>query len=165
MTDALRPTWPLIAFLASAALLAGAHAFETFGHMAPCVMCLQQREVHWWILGFAALCFAILRFRPSLARPIAVLIGAGFLISLFFAARHVAVEHHWLPAQCETTSHLNANDLRFDVHATFSAPRCDVPAWSMFGVTMAGYNGLISLALAALSFLVALAPSRKDANG
>ena len=37
--------WPAAAFLASAAMLAIAHAFETFGGLAPCTLCLQQRDV------------------------------------------------------------------------------------------------------------------------
>jgi disulfide bond formation protein DsbB len=40
-------------------------------------------------------------------------------------------------------------------------PHCDIPAWTMFGVSMAGYNALISLALALASFVVASAPERK----
>ncbi len=161
MTDKLRHVWPLFAFLVSGALLAGAHAFETFGHMAPCAMCLQQREVHWWILGFAAALFVILRFRPGWARLIAAALGIAFLVSVYSAGHHVLVENHILPATCETSHNIDANSLRFDVHATFTAPRCDVPAWSMFGITMAGYNGLISLAMALFSFAVALAPTKK----
>ena len=163
MMDRLRPLWPLYALLVSGALLAGAHAFETFGHMAPCAMCLQQREVHWWILGFAALALIAVRVRPQTQRLAAGALGVAFLVSAYFAARHVAVEHHWIPAQCEATS-FNAHDLSFDMNAPLVAPHCDVPAWMMFGVSMAGYNALISLAAALLSFTVALAPAKGKAN-
>ena len=47
--------------LASAAMLATAHAFQTFGHLAPCTLCLKQREVYWVVLTiclFAAACAA-----------------------------------------------------------------------------------------------------------
>ena len=50
MTNLLRPfldRWRLCALLASAAMLATAHAFETFGGLAPCQLCLRQREVYW----------------------------------------------------------------------------------------------------------------------
>ena len=43
----LRTAWPVLAALASAAMLAAAHAFETFGGYAPCMLCLRQREVYW----------------------------------------------------------------------------------------------------------------------
>ena len=163
MITPLRPIWPLIALLVSAALLAGAHAFETFGHMAPCVMCLQQRVVHWWILGLAAAAFVVVRVRPNWARPVAFVIGLAFLVSVYFAGRHVAVEHHWIAAQCEAVK-FDPNALRFDPHATIAMPRCDVPAWSMFGITMAGYNALISLAMVILSFVIAFARTRKKAD-
>lgn len=163
MIMTFRPIWPLVALLVSAALLAGAHAFETFGHMAPCVMCLQQREVHWWILGLAAAAFIAVRLRPNWARPAAFVLGLAFLVSVFFAGRHVAVEQHWIPAQCEAGK-IDPNALRFDVHATITMPRCDVPAWSMFAITMAGYNALISLAMVTLSFVLAFAPMRKKAD-
>ena len=163
MIISLRPLWSLVALLVSAALLGGAHAFETFGHMAPCVMCLQQRDVHWGIIGLAAAAFIAVRLQPVWARPAAFVIGLAFLVSVYFAGRHVAVEQHWIPAQCEAGK-FDPNALRFDVHASFSAPRCDVPAWSMFGITMAGYNGLISLAMAILSFVIAFAPMRKKAD-
>ena len=155
----VRPNWPLVAFAGSAALLAGAHAFETFGAMAPCALCLQQREVHWGIATLAVLGFVAVRFRPSLAGLIAALLGLAFLVSVAAAARHVAVEEHWIVAQCETTPRLG--NLTFGADATFTQPHCDVAAWRMFGISMAGYNALISLALAAMSFLVALAPPRK----
>lgn len=165
MIARLRPHLPLIAFLTSGALLAGAHAFETFGHMAPCAMCLQQREAHWAILGLAAFAFIVVRVRPQTQRLAALLIGAAFLWSVYRAGMHVAVEHHWIPAQCEAPRQVSADSFRFDPNAQAEAPRCDIPAWTMFGVSMAGYNGLISLALAALSFVVALAPGPKKANG
>ncbi|HEY4125470.1 MAG TPA: disulfide bond formation protein B, partial [Rhizomicrobium sp.] len=102
MLDRLRPHWPAVAFAISAALLAGAHAFQSFGHMAPCPMCLAQREWHWGILGVAFVSFLVLRRRPGDARWIALVLALAFLGSFAMAADHVAVEHHWITAQCET---------------------------------------------------------------
>jgi disulfide bond formation protein DsbB len=120
--------------------------------------------VHWWILGLALVLFALLRFRPDMARLAAGALFIGFAVSVYFAGRHVGVEHHWIPAQCETAK-FDPNSLRFDVHATVTMPRCDVPAWSMFGITMAGYNALISLVMALASLIIALTPSRKEPHG
>ena len=44
--DIVLKRWPFFALLASAAMLAVAHGFETFGHLAPCHLCLKQREGH-----------------------------------------------------------------------------------------------------------------------
>lgn len=155
----LRPWWPLLAFLVSGALLAGAHAFETFGGLAPCAMCLEQRRVHWVILGVAVVAFIAIRLRPSLAGWAVALIGIAFLWSVYSAGHHVAVEQKWIPATCDVVR--PGTDFTFDPNAPLVVPKCDEIAWSLFGISMAGYNGLISLAMALFSFLVALAPGRK----
>ena len=51
--------------------------------------------------------------------------------------------------------------LVFDVNAKLDVPHCDAPAWTMLGVSMAGYNALISVAMAIASAFVAFAPDRK----
>lgn len=157
----LRPWWPLVAFLVSGALLAGAHAFETFGGLAPCAMCLEQRRVHWAILAIAAVLFVVVRVKGGLARWAAGALGLAFLWSVYAAGHHVAVENHWMPATCDAVV---GGDLRFDPNAPLVVPQCDEVAWSLWGISMAGYNALISLAAALLSFLVAFAP-RRQANG
>ena len=42
--DRLFKHWPIAAFVISAGMLAVAHSFQTFGHLAPCHLCLKQRE-------------------------------------------------------------------------------------------------------------------------
>ena len=157
LAQQLRPRWPIVALLVSGALLAGAHAFETFGHLQPCAMCLAQREWHWGVLGVAALAIILVR-GPVAARWVACALGLAFLGSFAMAAWHVAVEHHWIAAQCEVGG---LGDLTFNVNAELHAPSCDQIAWSMFGITMAGYNAIISLALALASFFVAFAPEKQ----
>ena len=63
-------------------------------------------------------------------------------------------------AQCD--ARIDLDDIRpLDFDGPIEAPRCDQIAWSMFGISMAGYNALISLALALASFAVALLPERR----
>lgn len=154
MLDALRPRWPLAALIVSGALIAGAHAFETFGRLLPCPMCLAQREWHWGIVALALIALATRRE----ARVVAFLLAIAYLGSFAMAGWHVAVERHWVAAQCETGP---AGSLVFDLNAKLEMPHCDTPAWTMFGISMAGYNGLISLGMAVLSALVAFAAERK----
>lgn len=156
LAEQLRPRWPLVALVVSGALLAGAHAFETFGHLQPCAMCLAQREWHW---GIAAIALAALLFaRISAAgRWTAFVLALAFLGSFAMAAWHVAVEHHWIPAQCEVSP---LGSLTFNVNEELHAPTCDQIQWSLFGITMAGYNALISMAMALASFAVALSGKR-----
>ena len=152
--DPLRPRWPLLALVVSGALLAGAHAFETFGHLAPCPMCLSQREWHW---GIVAIALTALIARKE-ARAAAFILALAYLGSFAMAAWHVAVEQHWVAAQCEASS---SGSLVFDVNARLDVPHCDTPAWTMLGISMAGYNGLISLGMATLSAIIAFMPERK----
>ena len=125
----------------SAALLGGALAFQYLDGLAPCEMCLWQRWPHVAALGLGLLGWA-LGSRRSLvaAAALAVLVAAG--IGYF----HAGVEYHWWagPQACTGPA--------FDIHnltAALAAPmiRCDAAAWSLFGVSMAGYNALISTAI------------------
>lgn len=152
---ALKPIWPYVALVASGALLAAAHAFERFGGLAPCALCLEQREAHWIIVILAVTGAVVLRFQPKLAWLAATAIGLAFLFSAYKAGYHVAVEQHWIIAQCDV---VDANAITgFDPDGTFEAPKCDEIAWSMFGISMAGWNGIVSLTMALASFVVAAA--------
>lgn len=159
MLSRLRPIWPIIAGLASAALLAGAHAFQRIGGMQPCPLCLDQREWHWGVLAFAALSLLVLRWKPQWSRLAALGLGLILLGSFAQAGFHVAVEQGWIIYQCTASPDLG--NLAFDVNASLEVPQCDKVAWDLFGVSMAGYNAIISLILALASFAVAIAPERK----
>ena len=155
----LRPLWPWITGLASAALLAGAHAFERLGGLKPCPLCLDQREWHWGMLAFAVVSLIAIRIRPALARWAALGLGLILLGSFAQAGFHVAVEQHWIIYQCAADP--NLDNLTFDMNAALEVPQCDKVLWSLFGVSMAGYNAIISLGLALASFAIALAQERK----
>lgn len=155
MLNVLASRWPLVALIVSAALLAGAHAFETFGHLAPCPMCLAQREWHWGIIAIALAALIARRDR----RTAAFFLALAYLGSFAMAAWHVAVEQHWVAAQCETGP---GGSLVFDLNAKLDVPHCDNPLWILFGISMAGYNGLISLGMAVLSAVFAFLPERKS---
>jgi disulfide bond formation protein DsbB len=159
----LRPIWPLVTLLISGALLAGAHAFQRFGGLQPCPLCLDQRNWHWWIVGASIAALIAIRLRPGLARWAAGLIGLLLVASFIQGAHHVAVEQGLLIAECD--ARVNFQNLDFNAYrgdARVEAPKCDQIQWSLFGVSMAGYNALISLLMALASFAVALTPERKS---
>lgn len=160
LADRLRPIWPLLAALASGVMLAAAILyFQEYRGLAPCPLCLDQRNWHWLVVGMGLLAFVVIRFRPAWARWAAALLGMVFVASFVQGAHHVAVEQGWVVAHCDVAS--PADDLTFDVNAPLVVPKCDEIAWQMWGVSMAGYNALISLLLALASFAVALLPARK----
>lgn len=149
-------TLPLGLLLASGAVLAGAYAFQHVGGLEPCTLCLYQRWP-WWIAGgLALLALALLRER-RLSRALAALGALAVLAGAGIAAYHVGVEQRWWqgPSACSGTAAAQTlEELRAQI---FAAPvvRCDEVPWSLFGVSMAGYNLLISLGagLAALALL------------
>jgi disulfide bond formation protein DsbB len=152
-------SWPIWALLASIAMLAIAHAFETFGHLAPCTLCLQQRDVYWTAMAIAALGIAA-AWTPARGwlTPLFVLLLAGvFIAGAAIAARHAGAEWKWWPGPATCSGgggHVSAGDLRALMQgAKVAPPRCDEAAWRFLGLSMAGWNCLISLGLAALSFL------------
>src|SRR5207237_10719321 len=81
----------------------------------------------------------------------------GFLAGAGIAAFHVGVEQHWWAgtAECGASGPLaggSAADLRAKLLAQ-PVVRCDEVAWSLFGISMAGFNVIVSLALTAFAAL------------
>lgn len=161
LTSFAVPRRALIVCLAiSAALILGAHAFERIGGLAPCLLCLDQREVHWTALGAAALLVGFAQF--GAARVVAAGLGALVLIYLYsagLAGFHAGVEWGFWPGPdaCApaTPNSLDAVSTG-DILASLdepgpSGPSCSQAAWRMLGISMAGYNALVSLALAAIA--------------
>jgi len=149
--------WPLVGACASAAMLAAAHAFETFGGLAPCHLCFYQRDVYWWALGVGVVGFALGYMRIAWARRGAdALLTLIFLAGMVIAAYHAGVEWKWWPgpASCTGGGAVKASQLAaFMNGAKLNEPQCDQAAWRMFGISMAGYNAVISLGLVVLSAL------------
>ncbi len=154
-----RSTWPLLTAFASGAMLAAAHAFQRFGGLQPCALCLDQRNWHWAVVALSLTGFLLAKWKPALSRWVIVVIGITLLGSAAQAAFHVAVEQHWIVYRCEAGG--NYDNLAFDVNAPLEVPQCDKVLWSLFGISMAGYNAIISLLLSLASFFVAFAPGRK----
>lgn len=159
--DLVTGRWPLMALLASALLLAIAHAFETFGGLAPCHLCLKQREVY-WVAGTIGLVGVILQrtpLWPRLRTPALLLLGAIFLYGAGLATYHAGAEWKWWPGPktCSGGSAAAAASLEAMLKGTaaIKAPACDKAAWVFLGLSMAGWNVLISLKLAVWSVLAA----------
>jgi disulfide bond formation protein DsbB len=149
--------WPALALVSAAVALATAHASESFGGLYPCALCLRQREVYWGVIAIALVGLITLRVRPrpELHRALRLFLGLGFLTGALVASYHVAVEQGLVMARCDVG--VPDGPLFLDPTDTtpIIAPRCDEPAWSFYGMTMAGFNAVISFALAAFSFFAA----------
>lgn len=151
--------WPWWALFASALMLAIAHAFETFGGLAPCILCLKQREVY-WVAGGIAIAGILVAYTPLRVwggRLVCAALVVTFLVGMGIAIWHAGAEWKFWPgpAACALNRvRITAADLAAALAGTKShGPSCEEAAWRMFGISMAGYNVLISLKLAILSGL------------
>ena len=150
--------WPLIAALISAGLLAGAYAFEIFGDYPPCPLCVEQRWAHLYIAVAAALLYAglaVIKPGSAIARAGVGLIAVGFFSSAWLAGRHAGMEYgFWeIPCQSMDFGEPTAADLFDALDQPRNVVPCDEAAWWLFGVSMAGYNALISAAAGAMSLI------------
>jgi disulfide bond formation protein DsbB len=164
MTDRLRPIWPLLTLCASGAMLAAAILyFQEYVGLQPCPLCLQQRYWHWAVVGVSALAFVVTRVKPAWTNWAIVIIGLVLLGSAAMGAYHVAVEQKWVVAQCDIGGAIDPTQLSLDnLGDDLRPPRCDEIAWSWLGISMAGYNAIVSLLLALASFYVALTGKRSS---
>ena len=152
--DRLPAAWPVLALTASASMLATAHAFERFGGYAPCLLCLKQREVYWVAGAMALAGLGLLRtpggrsFRPWLA----LLLAGVFVFGAGLAAYHAGAEWKWWPGPgaCAgaggSVADLDMSGL-LDGTLKVRPPACDEAAWRLLGLSMAGWNVLVSLGL------------------
>jgi disulfide bond formation protein DsbB len=153
--------WPWAALAASLAMLAIAHAFESFGRLAPCELCLKERQVYWLAAGLAVIGVG-LSFTPlKPGRWVSAVLALVFLGGAALAAYHAGVEWKFWPGPAACTgAHVQVStaDLtRLLKGGPIGIPACDKPAWTFLGISMAGWNALISLGLAGLSTAAALA--------
>lgn len=150
-----RPAWlGTMLALAAAAVLGAANYFEHVVGLQPCTLCLYQRMPWWVALGLG--CLAILgRRTPVIA---SVVLGLAILVLLAGAGLggyHAGVEWGLLPGPTGCTGDAMPQSLSAlnDALAGPPPPRCDEVPWSLFGISMAGYNFLLSVVVAGLLFL------------
>ena len=146
----------LAATLGSAALMLGALAFQHIGGMVPCKLCIWQRYPHVVAIVLGALALAV---GNAHARLVIILAGAvSAAITAGIGIYHAGVEQGIFegPTSCTSgsISDLSADDLLSQI---MLAPlvRCDDIPWQLAGISMAGWNAIVSLLLCTL-WLMAL---------
>ena len=143
-------------------MLGAAHAFEHIGRYLPCQLCLRQREVFWAAIAVALIGLVVTRLRPSdrLLMTVNAMIGLVFLTGAIVAGYHAGVEWKFWPgpADCAAGGNLDlpGSLSEIDFNRRFATVSCSEAAWRLFGISMAGYNALISLGLAVVSAFFAL---------
>jgi disulfide bond formation protein DsbB len=140
--------------IAGVGVLGGAFVSQYWGGLKPCELCLWQRRP-WEAAIVLALVGALAGSRLPMAGA-ALTLGLVFAVSAGLAFYHLGVEQHWFagPTAC-TASGGGAKTVeemrQLILHA---APvQCDQVQWSLFGVSLAGWNLLASLAMLACCVL------------
>lgn len=155
--------WALrLALAGTIAALAIAYTAQYWGGLAPCVLCLYQRAALGAAATLAGLGLLVLRFAPGVPLLAAVLPAAlALLASVGIAGFHVGVEQGWWEglAACSAPALDFSKPLSDLTETMLSAPvvACDEVPWSLFGISIAGWNVLFSLALA----LIVLSAARR----
>ena len=136
-----------LSLLVPAALLAGAFGSEHLGGLNPCEMCWWQRWPHMAAVAFALVAIAGAGRLPDRGRSFVWLAALAILVSGGIGVYHAGVEAGIFEGitQC---SAVDASGTAEDVlNRIMNAPiiRCDQVQWSLFGISMAGWNAILSI--------------------
>lgn len=148
-----QPLWlrfsPHIMAQAAIAALAIAYYAQIVQGLEPCILCLYQRVP----FGIVIVLGLIGMFRPAQLHWILPLAGLAFLAGSGIAFYHVGVEQHWWESSCagELATGITTTDL-FAALQEKPAKSCDELEWALFGISMATYNVVYSLALGVFCF-------------
>ena len=119
-------------------LLKGAYIAQYVFGLYPCEMCWWQRYAHFAALALAAL--GLVTRKLALSWLAVVALGVAALLGGF----HAGVEYHWWEGvtACASTAATGGDPLE----AIMNAPivRCDTAPWTLLGISLAGFNFLIS---------------------
>ena len=143
----------LVVMLAALVVILTALGFEYIGGYAPCPLCLQQRYAYYASIPLSVLALVLISARRDGAAALTFLVIAlGFLANAVLATYHAGAEWELWPGpeSCTGAGPLstNAGDLLRNLATTQVAP-CTQAAFRLFGVSLAGWNVVASLALAA----------------
>ena len=148
----------LLALLIPLGALMGAYGAQYLGGLYPCEMCWWQRYPHFAALALAALSFVV---RNGHFRLVVIALAAmAILSSGLIGGFHAGVEYKWWEGLTRCAAPVSASSTDF-AKSIMEAPliRCDVSPWNLFGISIAGYNFLLSSA-GAIAILAGLWKNR-----
>ena len=132
----------------SVAVLGSVLVSQYWGGLTPCELCVLQR---WpWVAAVVISLIGIKVSKRSALRWVALTLAAVFAVSSALAFYHAGVEHHWFAGPSACTGAATAADTveALKVRILGQMPvRCDEPAWSLWGISLAGWNLLASLVM------------------
>ena len=138
--------------LASAGVVGTALLSQYVGGLSPCELCLLERWPYYTMI--VAMALTLLVNQPGVDRAALILAVLAFLVSTGFGLYHVGVEQHWIQGPTACTGDLgNASSPEALMRQLEGRQpvQCDVVQWSFMGVSLAGLNVIVSIALTAFA--------------
>ena len=157
-TAALDKKAAALAFVIGLATILAAWASQIWGGLYPCELCLGERIPYYWGLPILALVLLLWNRLPLVVWYVAMLLVlAIFAWSTYLGAFHAGVEWKFWPGPSACTGNGSALDLNqlSNLNAV-KVVQCDQIQWQFLGISLAGYNALVSLLIVVL-LAVALA--------
>lgn len=146
----------LAVFVIALGTIGGAWFFQLVLEILPCPLCLEQRYAYYLavpLAGLLAIAAARGAPRPWLAAGLAVL-AIATLANAGLGTYHAGIEWGFWQGPTDCTGPGvglgNAADLLKQLD-TVKVIRCDEVQWRFLGLSLAGYNVLISLLMAAIA--------------
>lgn len=160
-TIGLARSRPLVAAAAAIAAIGagailGAWFFQFVLGLKPCPLCLEQRYAYYFAIPLAVMLILGDRVGAQHKVLVAALVAIGALMAwnTYLGVYHAGIEWKWWQGPTDCTGALDnlgsAGNLARTLQ-TMSVVRCDEAAWRFLGLSLAGYNALISFTLAAIA--------------
>jgi disulfide bond formation protein DsbB len=153
MTRALDKKAVLAALLLGLASISAAWASQLWGGLVPCDLCWGQRVPYYWGLPVLAFVLVLWNRLPLTVWYIAIAIAAAiFAWGVYLGGYHAGVEYAWWPGPTHCTG-LGEGGLTFEDVQNFGGPRvvpCDKVQFQLMGISLAGFNALISAGIVVL---------------
>jgi disulfide bond formation protein DsbB len=149
-------SFPIFVLVTSLIVIGTVLISQYWGGLAPCELCLTER---WpWDVAIVIAFVAVMAGSRSALPWVALLLAGVFIVGSALAFYHVGVEQHWFAGPSACTAEATPATLEaLKAQLMHQQPvRCDEPAWTLFGVSLAGWNLIASLTMAAISIAVAL---------
>lgn len=159
-TPAQRAPMLTAAFLtvAMAATVGSALAFQYIGGYIPCKLCYEQR-IPYYVgapLMLLAVLAAVFKFPVWITRALLIVGGLLMVYGLYLGVFHSGVEWGWWPGPTDCTNVAAPVDTGgngvLDALDKFVPPSCDKAALRILGLSLAGWNAIASVILAAVAF-------------
>jgi disulfide bond formation protein DsbB len=143
-------------FALSAATILGAWFFQLVLKLPPCPLCLEQRIPYYIVIPLSLLIAvaALIRAPRALIMIGFLVLIATMLFSAGLAAYHAGVEWRFWPGPADCSGPMTdftKQGALLDQLQSVRVVRCDEAAWRFLGISLAGYNALISLVVSAVA--------------